>query len=126
METDEQQILTLFEDGDRALIAADAVALTRILADDYIQHDENGRSFTRQEVIEDLTSGKIRYLSMTSTGRKIRLLGENVALVNGREEDEVERAGRRVPVRYIYADIVMKRNGRWQIVASQLAKPSRT
>ena len=123
MENEEKQILQLFEDGDRALIAADPAELSRIFADDYIQHDESGRSFTKKDVINNLTSGKIRYLSMISTRRQIRLLKEDVALVHGSEQDEVEQSGRRFQVRYIYTDVVMKRNGRWQIVASQLAKP---
>jgi uncharacterized protein (TIGR02246 family) len=123
-ENDEQQIHKLFEDGDRALIAADPAELARIFAHDYIQYDESGRSFTKQEVSNSLTSGKIRYISMTSTARQIHLLTDDVALVHGSEDDEVEQAGRRFQVRYIYTDIVMKRNGRWQIVASQLAKPS--
>ncbi len=123
MNSDEQQILQLFEDGDRALIAADAAELSRIFADDYVQHDESGRAFTKTDVIENLTSGAIRYLSMTSTGRTIRLLNKDFAIVHGSEEDEVEQNGRRSTVRYIYMDVVVKRDGRWQIVASQLAKP---
>jgi hypothetical protein len=74
-------------------------------------------------VINNLTSGAIRYISMTSTSRQIRLLTDDVALVHGSEDDEVEQAGRRFQVSYIYTDIVMKRNGTWQIVASQLVKP---
>jgi Domain of unknown function (DUF4440) len=123
VESDEQQISKLFEDGDRALIAADFAELSRIFADDYIQYDETGRLFTREEVLNNLRSGSIRYLTMTSTGRQIRLLGQNVALVHGSEDDEVEQAGQRFPIRYIYMDAVVKRNGKWQIVASQLAKP---
>jgi hypothetical protein len=61
---------------------------------------------------------------MVSTGRHIRLLTDDVAIVHGSEEDEVEQAGRRSPVRYVYTDIVMKRHGQWQIVGSQLAKPA--
>lgn len=37
MESDEQQIVKLFEDGDRALIVADLAELSRIFADDYVQ-----------------------------------------------------------------------------------------
>jgi hypothetical protein len=74
-------------------------------------------------VINNLTSGAIRYISMTSTSRQIRLLTDDVALVHGSEDDEVEQAGRRFQVSYIYTDIVMKRKGTWQIVASQLVKP---
>jgi uncharacterized protein (TIGR02246 family) len=123
MGDDEQQILKLFEDGDRALIAADVAELSRIFADDYIQYNESGDSFTKQDVINNLKTGTIRYPAMTSTGRRIRLLSEDVAIVHGSEEDDVEQGGRRFPVRYIYMDVVVKRDGRWQIVGSQLAKP---
>lgn len=122
MESDEQQILKLFEDGDRALMAADLAQLSRIFADDYIQYDESGRAFTKQDVIDSLRTGAIRYISMTSTDRRIRVLGDDVAIVHGSEKDDVEHGGQRFPVRYVYMDVVVKRNGKWQIVGSQLAK----
>ena len=123
LQTDEQQILELFEDGDRALIVADTAELSRIFADDYIQYDESGEAHTKHEVLDNLKAGAIRYISMISTGRQIRMLSEDVAIVHGSEEDDVEQGGRRFPVSYLYMDVVMKRNGRWQIVGSQLAKP---
>jgi uncharacterized protein (TIGR02246 family) len=121
---DEQLIIALFQDGDRALIAGDAAELSRIFADDYVQYDEAGKMFSKQDVIANLVSGAIRYVSMTSTGRRIRFLRKDIAVVHGSEEDVVEQAGQRFPVAYIYMDVVAKRGGRWQIVASQLAKPS--
>lgn len=121
--TDEQQIVQLFEDGDRALMSADVAELQRIYAEDYVQYDESGNRSTRPDLIRNLTSGTIRFLSMTSMGRSIRLLRDDVAIVHGSEEDEVEQGGSRTTVRYIYTDVVMKREGRWQIVASQLARP---
>jgi uncharacterized protein (TIGR02246 family) len=125
LRNDEQQILKLFEDGDRALIAADITELSRIFADDYVQYDESGKQSTKQEVIERLKTGAIRFLSMVSTGRRIRLLTEDVAIVHGSEDDEVEQEGKRLHARYVYLDIVVKRGGTWQIVASQLAGPVR-
>jgi Domain of unknown function (DUF4440) len=124
--SDEKHIVKLFEDGDRALIAADLAELSRIFAESYIQYDETGRPSTKQEVLNNLMSGKIRYISMTSTGRQIRLLAEDVAIVHGSEDDEVEQAGKCFLVRYVYMDAVVKRNGKWQIVASQLARPTGT
>jgi hypothetical protein len=120
--SDEQEILKLFEDGDHALIAADPIELARIFADDYVQYDEIGKSFSKQDVINNLKSGAIRYISMKSTGRKIRMLSAEIAIVHGSEEDEVEGDRRRFIIRYIYMDVVVKRAGRWQIVESQLAK----
>jgi uncharacterized protein (TIGR02246 family) len=123
-QTDEQEILRLFEDGDRALIAADAEEMQRIYADDYVQYDESGRISSRQQIIDRLTSGKIRFIAMRSTGRQIRMLGDDVAVVHGSEEDDVELDGERSAVRYVYTDVVAKRESCWRIVASQLAKPT--
>jgi len=119
---DDEQILKLFADGDRALMAAEAAQLKRIYAEDYVQSDELGNLSTRQAVIDKLVSGKIRFLSMTSTGRSIRLLRDDLAIIHGSEEDLVEQDGRQSIVRYVYMDVVTKRDGRWQIVASQLAR----
>ena len=120
---DEKTILQLFEDGDRALVSADVDELSRILADDYVQYDESGKPLTKQEVLKNLKSGRIRYISMISTGHRVRLFGD-FAIVHGSEKDEVEQAGKRFTVRYVYMDVVMKRNCAWQIVSSQLAKPA--
>jgi uncharacterized protein (TIGR02246 family) len=119
---DKQEISKLFEDGDRALMSANVAELSRIFADDYIQYDESGKPSTKQGIIANLTSGTIRYVSMKSTGRCIRLLRDDFAIVHGSEDDEVEQDGKRFTVRYIYMDVVMKRDGKWQIVGSQLAK----
>jgi len=124
MNDDEQQIVKLFEDGDRALIAADVAELQRIYAEDYEQWDEAGKPSTRKDLIRNLISGAVRFVRMKSTGRSVRFLCDDVAIVHGSEEDEVERGDECVRVRYLYMDVVMKRDGRWQIVASQLVRPS--
>jgi uncharacterized protein (TIGR02246 family) len=123
-ENEEEKIVKLFEDGDRALMAADAEELRRIYADDYVQYDESGTASTRQDLIGKLTSGEIRFVAMTSTGRVVRQLRDDVAVVHGSEDDIVEQGGQRFPVQYLYMDVVVKRGGEWQIVASQLAKPN--
>ena len=119
---DEQQILALHEAGDKALMSADLSVLAEIFADDYVQYNEAGKAFTKQDVLENSRSGAIRYLSIVSTGRKIRVLGET-AVVHGSENDEVEMGGKRFAVRYVYLDVLQKRDGEWKLVASQLARP---
>lgn len=126
MATEEQLIVQLFEDGDHALIAADRAELSRIYAEDYVQYDESGEISTKSDLIQKLTSGATRFISMISTGRRIRILRDDVAIVHGSEDDVIEQGGRRFPARYFYLDVVMKRNGRWQIVASQLSGPPAT
>ena len=121
--TDEEQILALHEAGDRALMSADLAALANIFADDYVQYNEAGKAFTKQDVLHNFRTGAIRYPSIVSTGRQIRIFGDT-AVVHGSESDEVEAGGRRFAVRYVYLDVLHKRDGEWKLVASQLAVPA--
>jgi len=121
--TDEQQILALFEAGDQALMSADIAALSSIFANDYIQYNPAGQPKTKAKILELLRTGSIRYASIVSTGRAIRIFGD-AAVVHGSEDDEVVCGGKWCQVRYLYLDVLQKRNGKWKIVASQLAKPS--
>jgi uncharacterized protein (TIGR02246 family) len=123
IDNDEQQILALHEAGDRALMSADLAVLAQIFADDYVQYNEAGKAFTKQDVLESFRSGAIRYRSIVSTGRQIRVFGD-AAIVHGAESDEVESDGKRFSVRYVYLDVLRKQNGEWKLVASQLARPT--
>jgi uncharacterized protein (TIGR02246 family) len=120
-QTDEQQILALHEAGDRALMNADLAVLARIFADDYLQCNEAGKVFTKQDVLNNFRTGAIRYPSIVSTGRDIRVFGDT-AVVHGSESDEVEANGKRSAVRYVYLDVLRKSDGEWRLVASQLAR----
>jgi ketosteroid isomerase-like protein len=122
VKNDEQQILALHEAGDKALMSADLDVLARIFADDYVQYNEAGKAFTKQDVLNNFRTGAIRYPSIVSTGRKIHIFGET-AVVHGSESDEVEVNGKRSAVRYVYLDVLRKRDGQWKLVASQLARP---
>ena len=123
IDNDERQILALHEAGDRALMSADLAVLAQIFADDYVQYNEAGKAFTKQDVLESFRSGAIRYRSIVSTGRQIRVFGD-AAIVHGAESDEVESDGKRFSVRYVYLDVLRKQNGEWKLVASQLARPT--
>jgi uncharacterized protein (TIGR02246 family) len=119
---DERQIESLYEVGDAALMKADFDALSHILADDYVQYGDAGQPMPRQQILDNFRTGAVRYPSIVSTGRTIRLFGD-MAVVHGSESDEVERDGKRFHARYMYLDVLVKRDGEWKLVASQLARP---
>lgn len=119
---DEYEIESLYQAGDAALMAADLDVLARILSDDYIQYDDRGRPADKSQILDNLRSGAVRYPAIIPTGKTIRLFGD-MAVVHGSESDEVEEAGVRRHVRYMYLDVLMRRNGEWKLVASQLARP---
>jgi uncharacterized protein (TIGR02246 family) len=122
MSDEEQKIHALFDGADRALMAADIEALSKVFADDYVQYDPAGRPFSKREVLENLRTAVVRYPVIRSTARSVRLF-RDMAIVHGAEMDEVETGGKRFPVHYLYMDVCLKRGGRWQIVGSQLIKP---
>src|SRR6202162_564435 len=93
-QNDEQQILALHEAGDKALMSADVAVLAQIFADDYVQYNESGKAFTKQDVLNNFRTGAIRYPSIISAGRKIRVFGDT-AVVHGAESNEVEVRGKR-------------------------------
>ncbi len=119
---DETQILALHEAGDKALMSADLAVLAQIFADDYVQYNEAGKAFTKHDVLTNFRTGAIRYPSIVSTGRVIRVFGDT-AVVHGSESDEVEVNGKRSAVRYVYLDVLRKCGAEWKLVASQLARP---
>jgi uncharacterized protein (TIGR02246 family) len=121
-QNDEQQILALHEAGDKALMSGDLTVLAGIFADDYVQYNESGKALTKQDVLHNFRKGAIRYPSIVSTGRRIRVFGDT-AVGHGSESDEVEVNGKRSAVRYVYLDVLRKRDGEWKLVASQLARP---
>src|SRR5580704_19512155 len=102
-QNDEQQILALHEAGDKALMSADLSTLAQIFADDYVQYNEAGQAFTKQDVLNNFRTGAIRYPSIVSTARNIRLFGDT-AVVHGAESDEVEVNSKRSAVHYVYLD----------------------
>jgi hypothetical protein len=120
--SDEQEVIKLFEDGDRALMSVDRAEIERIYSEDYIQSDEFGVLTTRADLIRNITSGGTKFLEMKSLGRRARLFGD-FAVVHGSEEDQIERSGERQKIEYVYMDVVVRREGHWRIVASQLARP---
>ena len=119
---DEKKIEALYHAGDAALMRSDVAALSEILDDGYIQYNDAGEPFTKQQILANLRSGAIHYPSIVSTGRVVRLFGD-AAVVHGTEEDDVETAGKNFHVRYMYLDVLLKREGKWKLVASQLARP---
>src|SRR5258708_26110981 len=122
IDDDETQILALHEAGDKALMSADLAVLAQIFADDYVQYNEAGKAFTKHDVLTNFRTGAIRYPSIVSTGRVIRVFGDT-AVVHGSESDEVEVNGKRSPLRYGYLDVLRECAGEWKLLAAQLARP---
>jgi len=107
----EKNLAAAYLRGDRALVDG-------LLADDWTSTDYLGRTWTKARVMAMFDGPRPPMTRAEIDVDHVRLLGD-VAVVTGRSVSEGRVDGKDVSVTQRYTDVYVKRNGRWQVVASQ-------
>ena len=115
---DEQQVRQLEHEWIEAFLQGDTATLDRILADDFIFTDPEGKLLTKAEWIADMTSGELTFESIHIDDLQVRMYGD-AAVANGRVTVKAQSKEGGFDGRYCYTDMYVKRDGRWQAVAEQ-------
>src|SRR5213082_2321573 len=89
----EQVTRKLDNERIQAQIHADAAALERIYADDFIGVGPSGTVRTKPQVIADFTSGDLKFQSITIDGVRVRVYGDAV-VETGRSTMDGQDKGR--------------------------------
>src|ERR1051325_3829760 len=113
----EQVIRKLDNERIQAQIHADAAALDRIYADDFVGIGPSGIVRTKPQVISDFTSGDLRFTSITTDDVQVRVYG-NTAVEIGRSTMDGHDKGKAVPRDNRFTRVWVKQQGRWQLVAN--------
>jgi uncharacterized protein (TIGR02246 family) len=113
----DQTIRQLDSERIQAQITADAAALNRIYADDFIGVGPSGTVRTKPQVISDFTSGKLKFQSITTDEVQVRVYG-NTAVETGLSTMIGQDAGKTVPRDTRFTRVWVKQKGHWQIVAN--------
>lgn len=123
-----EQIKRLDQERIQAQIHADAAALDRIYADDFIGIGPSGTVRTKPEVLADFTSHDLKFQSITTDDVRIRVYG-NTVVETGRSTMVGQDKGKVVPRDNRFTRVWVRRQGRWQIVANHystlVAQPSK-
>lgn len=114
----EQAVTQLEKDWTQAWLKKDATILERILADDWVGIDYTGKTMTKGESINELKSGASSTLSFEFGPMKVRVYGDT-AIVNGSDTERSTTRGKDSTGHYVWTDVFVRRNGRWQVVSSQ-------
>jgi len=118
----EKELIKLENDWNNALVKRDVAALSRILADDWIEIDsDNGTTMTKTQSLADLKSGENTYTSAVGDEWKVRVYGD-AAVVLSRETVKEQSKGKDASGQYRLIDTWVKKDGRWQCVASAGSK----
>jgi Ketosteroid isomerase homolog len=101
----------------QAQVGADAAALDRLYAEDFIGIGPSGAVRTKPLVIADFTSGTLRFQSITTDDVRWRVYG-NTAVETGRSTMIGQDKGKAVPRDNRFTRVWVERQGRWQLVAN--------
>jgi uncharacterized protein (TIGR02246 family) len=113
----QQAIRQLDNERIQAQISADAVALDRIYADDFIGVGPSGTVRTKAQVISDFTSGDLKFQSITTDEVQVRVY-ENTAVETGLSTMSGQDKGKAVPRDTRFTRVWVRQQGRWRLVAN--------
>ena len=113
----EKIIRTLDTERIQAQIDADAAALARLYADDFIGVGPSGTVRTKPQVIADFTSGDLKFQSITTDEVQVRVY-ENTAVETGLSTMVGQDKGKAVPRDTRFTMLWVNQQWRWQLVAN--------
>jgi ketosteroid isomerase-like protein len=101
-----------------AMQEADIGALEPLLADDLVYTHSSGAVQSKQELLDALGSGELRYLDVQMESASLRVYGETV-VVTGVSRVEVAAGARQLDLALRITAVYVRRDGDWELVAYQ-------
>ena len=101
-----------------ALERADTAALSRMVADEFVEISRLGQVRTRADNIRDIASGALRLTSVRYDSLAVRIYGD-VAVLTGIADNTGVARGMPFSGKIRYTRVFVRRDGRWQAVAMQ-------
>lgn len=115
----EQMIMQMEREWADAYVKRDAATLDRILANDFMDTDGNGNVQNKAQYIELARNPVGTFYSGELSDAKVRAYGES-AVSTGRLV--IKGSSREQGEAFRYTGVYVKRQGRWQAVASHLSR----
>ena len=113
----EQELIKLEKDWGEAGLKNDIAFFDKILADDFTESTPEGYFITKAQYIAQMKSGEFVATSWVQDDIKVRVYGD-AAVVTGRTATKAQYKGKDVSGQYLWTDTFIKRDGRWQCVAT--------
>jgi ketosteroid isomerase-like protein len=118
---EEVELIRLERDWDRAFLANDTAFIDGVLAREFVAVYPDGSKGDRAKELANAAAFNLRIDSSTLDDFTIQVHGDT-AVVWFRRSLVGPSKGERLEVTYRYLDVFVRRDGRWQCVASQSLK----
>jgi ketosteroid isomerase-like protein len=110
-------ITQLERDWVAAIVKKDVPALENLLADDFNGTSPTAHTFLKNHAVKDLTSGDYVVDAMDLDEISVNVYG-NTAVSFTSQEEKSKYLGKDTSGHYHFTDVWIKKDGRWQVVAS--------
>jgi ketosteroid isomerase-like protein len=117
----EDEILKLEKDFGRAVVKNDAEAVGQFLSDDWIIIDPDGGLIDKARFLGVIKSSALTHEAMDSDDVRVRVYGDT-ATATALTRTKGKFMGQDFTTQERATDVLVKKNGCWQIVFSQLTK----
>ena len=98
--------------------------IARLLDDDFVITFEDGNVYSKTGYISYNAAASLRILEAETLDVKVHLHG-NTAVLTGIYHEQGEEKGKPYDYRDRFTDVWMKKDGKWRIIASHYATPSK-
>lgn len=112
----DQEVLWLSKKKFDWMIHKNVDSLALVLDNDLRYVHSNGWSETKQEVLDDLLSGKLNYIAIDIYTAQVRFY-EQTAIVNGTGKFQVTMNGNPLTIELGYTEVYVKRQGKWLLAS---------
>jgi len=116
--TVESELIKLENEWATAWQKKDAAFLQKLFADEYLSTDQDGNTYTKAQELANVSDPGTSVTSFALTDLKVHVYGET-ALVTGLNTYKGTLKGKDMSGAYRFTDVLVKRDGRWQVVATQ-------
>jgi len=119
---DQKVLAALDKEYQAAVEKNDAATMARILADDFILVDGNGKSYTKKDLIDDAKSGKTHYAHQQDSEQTVRVWG-NTAVVTALLWAQGIEDGEHVDYKLWFSDTYVRTPKGWSYVFGMASLP---
>jgi len=102
----------------QALVKADTVALSRMIAEEFVEVSRLGQIRTRADNIRDIASGDLKLVTVHYDSLAVRIYGD-VAVLRGIADNTGTFRGFPFTGKIRYTRVFVRRDCRWQAIAMQ-------
>jgi ketosteroid isomerase-like protein len=117
----EQAVMQMEEELRAAITKSDTKTYGRLLGDDYVFTNQDAVVRTKAQMVSAYDSGSLKYESIKFDEIKVHPYGDT-AVVTGRSTQKGQDKGKDIGGQFRYTRVYVKRQGRWQLVATQATR----